>query len=282
LYDEQGDQHLVEQHFVGAKHMFMRVFDLAFSASPATRRLLIRLWYQYLARLDTEAYLLYMNYGYAPLAANQPNIQLRESDEKNRYCIQLYHHIASAIDLKQRDVLEIGCGRGGGAAYIARYLTPHSIQGIDISDQAIAFCNSYHALDGLSFAQGDAESLPCENNSFDTIINLESSHCYGSMERFLAEVVRVLRPEGYFLFADLRRKEQVDLLRKQLRYSGLMICKEQNITLNVLRALDLDNERKLELIRQKCPTFLRKRFEQFAGIKGTKTYELFQTVRRIT
>ncbi len=44
------------------------------------------------------------------------------------------------------------------------------------------------------------------------MINIESSHCYGSMTRFLSEVSRVLRPNGYLLLADLRGTDGVEVL----------------------------------------------------------------------
>ena len=52
--------------------------------------------------------------------------------------------------------------------------------------------------------RGDAENLPFPDQSFDAVINIESSHCYPRFPRFLAEVARVLRPGGHFLYADLR------------------------------------------------------------------------------
>ena len=51
------------------------------------------------------------------------------------------------------------------------------MKGIDFSKKAIEFCRKYYSVDGLSFAQGDAENLPLADNSVDVIINLESSHC---------------------------------------------------------------------------------------------------------
>ena len=50
---------------------------------------------------------------------------------------------------------------------------------------------------------GDAESLPFGDEMFDAVVNVESSHCYGSTPAFLAQVKRVLRCGGHFLFADL-------------------------------------------------------------------------------
>src|SRR5204863_875878 len=126
-------------------------------------------------------------------------LPLDGADEVNRYSIQLYHHLARTVNMDGARVLEVGCGRGGGCSYLARYQQPASVLGIDFSAKAIAFCNRVHAVPGLTFQQGDAESLPCETGTFDVVLNVESSHCYGSVPAFLGEVFRVLRPGGYFL-----------------------------------------------------------------------------------
>jgi ubiquinone/menaquinone biosynthesis C-methylase UbiE len=220
--------------------------------------------------MDREGNMLFMNYGWADLDPAAPQIPLDAEDEANRYCIQLYHRVAAAVDLAGLDVLEVGSGRGGGASYIARYLKPRSMVGLDITKGAIRFCNSRHRAPNLSFVRGDAESLPFDAGSFDAVVNIESSHCYRSMDRFLAGVCRVLRPNGYFLFADHRERGEFDALQGQLRNSGLTLLHEQTITLNVLRALDLDNARKRKLIEAKVPKVLQGVFCEFAGMTGTR------------
>ena len=35
---------------------------------------------------------------------------------------------------------------------------------------------------------GDSENLPFEDNTFDAVLNIESSHCYASMDKFIKEV----------------------------------------------------------------------------------------------
>ncbi len=202
---------------------------------------------------------------------------MNEADEPDRYAIQLYHHVASAVDLRNLDVLEIGSGRGGGASYVARYLKPKALTGVDFSDSAIQFCKHAHAADGLSFIKGDAESLPFDAASFDAVINIESSHCYGSVETFLANAKRVLRQNGYFLYADFRDKNDVGLLQSQMEKSGMKILKREDITANVLRSLDLDDQRKLILIRALFRDWLLKPFQEFAGVKGSKIYSAFQS-----
>jgi ubiquinone/menaquinone biosynthesis C-methylase UbiE len=226
-------------------------------------------WYQYLAKSYKKQEWKFMNYGYAPLDENPEMVALDTADADNRYCIQLYHHVASAVDLTGLEALEIGSGRGGGADYIKRYLKPQRMIGVDFAKDAVEFCNQNYSVAGLSFKVGDAQALPFADNSFDAVINVESSHCYPSMEAFLGQVKRVLRDGGHFLFADLRSKESVDVLREQLRNSGLKVIKETNITPNVVRALKLDNDHRTTLIKSMIRKSMVKTFLKFAGAEDS-------------
>jgi len=257
--------------------MLTNIFNRAVHISPRLGRAMIRSWYQMLVVLDREREISFMNYGYADIDPSAKELKLTDTESENRFCIQLYHHVAGAVDLSGKDVVEVGSGRGGGASYIARHLRPSSMLGIDLSEKAVDFCNQTYAVDGLSFRQGDAENLPLPNTSVDVVVNLESSHCYGSMDRFLSEVYRVLRPGGYFLFSDHRDSDKIQLLHEQLEKCGFSQEKETDITSNVVRALELDDDRKQRLIEKKCPKVLRGRMAEFAAMKGTKTYEAFRT-----
>lgn len=217
-----------------------------------------------------------MNYGYSDRdPAN--TLSLGPAESTNRYAIQLYHHLAASIDLNDKEVVEIGSGRGGGAAYVNRTFNPRSMLGIDISKNAVQFCNSHFSDPRLSFSHGDAENIPLADASVDAVINVESSHCYGSMERFLSEVHRILRPGGHFLFTDHRDEEQLPALRRQLQDAGFTTVAETDITQNVVKALELDNERKRELIQSTLPRLLWREAEEFAAQVGTRAYESFRT-----
>src|SRR5947207_8203542 len=100
--------------------------------SPTHRRFLIRNWFHYLSRSDKEVLMPFMNLGYASLDPQKEPLHLLSRDAAHRYGIALYQHVAGAIDLKERDVLEVGSGRGGGASYMMRYLQPKSVTGVDI------------------------------------------------------------------------------------------------------------------------------------------------------
>ena len=243
------------------------------------RKFLNLLIYENLAKhLRTEDW-LFMNYGYDSDALRRNRIPLSKEEELHRCQIQLYHHLSSAISLDGKDVLEIGSGRGGGACYLKRHLKPRSVVGVDYSNYAVDFCRKRYDVEGLSFITGDAEKLSLRDNAFDVVVNIESSHGYRSMNTFLAEVKRLLKPGGYFLFADIRGKIYVDyaVLRRQLTDSGLTLLQEEDITGAVLEAMNADRERRKELIRRHVSKQLWPLFYEFAGLPGSFIYESFRT-----
>ena len=157
-----------------------------------------------------------------------------------------------------------------------RYLGPRTVTGVDFSQDAIDFCSRRHAVEGLSFTKGDAEKLPFNDESFDAVVNVESSHCYGSMESFLREVRLLLRPGGHFLHADLRNRGGADLWQSQLRQSGMTVVRDLDITSHVLNALDQDHERKTGLISGYIPPAFHSAFADFAALRGSVIYEGFR------
>jgi len=221
-----------------------------------------------------------MNYGYIDLNGELP-LELNPDDEEDRYFIQLYHHVATAVDIQGKDVLEVGSGRGGGASYVKRYLKPRTVLGIDIAQSAVDLSNQLHQVPGLSFQQGDAENLPLEDELFDVVLNVESSHCYGNMEKFVAEVFRVLRPGGYFSFTDLRFANKLQETRKLFHESLFTILKEKIITENVVAALDEVSEWKKESLKKVTPFFLRKSFYDLTAVKDTGGYNVLKTGKKI-
>lgn len=248
------------------------MLDIAGAAArrwPWFRRSTNRLFYQFLARLDTAGEVTLMNYGYVPSAPDEPEIPLDAADEKNRLCLQLYHYLASGVDLRGKDALEIGSGRGGGAAWVRKTFSPGSMTGVDYSERAVAFCRKTHRADGLSFVYGDAEALPFEDERFDVALNLESSHCYGSMPKFLAEVRRVLKPGGVLSWADFRSPDDVPGVDAGLSACGFHTVKSAVITPNVLAAMSRQGERYRALIDRMVPAFARGLFYHYAGVEGT-------------
>ena len=248
--------------------------DLYAELPTPIRKPLWQMWHKVMIRYDKDVKANYMNYGYHGLNGD-PVLKLHEHDERDRYCIQLYDHVVNRAELLNKDVLEVGSGRGGGASYISRYYNPKSYTGLDISSSIIEFCNNYYDVEGLSFIKGMAENLPFEKDSFDAVVNVESARCYSSLTTFFNQVYRVLRPDGKFLFTDMIRPKDVADVKMKLEACGFKIIHETDITANVVEALDRDTERRETLIRKQVPGFLVRSFDTFAGAKGTERYNSF-------
>ena len=247
---------------------------ITLSGIPGLKKRLWRAWYEYLAAAHRAPEWTFMNYGYA--GDGRDHLALAQSDEPDRHCIQLYNHVA-AVDLTGLVVLEVGSGRGGGSSFIKRYRRPKQMIGVDLSKNAVNFCRTIHAMDGLEFRVGDAENLPLNDGAIDAVINVESSHCYPSLERFLSEVHRVLKPGGHFLYADFRSRDGLEDWTNLLRNSGLVVTRTTDITANVIDALDQDSDRKRDLIDRLVPGILRPSFFDFAAVRGTTLFDSFQS-----
>ncbi len=203
---------------------------------------LFRAWYWYISTKDKKGEITFMNYG---MAGRTPALDLLPDQEKDRYSMQMYHHVANKIDLSGKSMLEVGCGRGGGLNYIKNQLNPRSVTGLDLNQKAINFCQNFHCQKNATYLQGNAQKLPFETDSFDVVINVESSHRYPEPQKFFHEVYRVLKPGGYFLFTDFRTGDEVLNMESQLKTSRLELLEKEDISQDVLKALDLsESERK--------------------------------------
>jgi ubiquinone/menaquinone biosynthesis C-methylase UbiE len=234
------------------------------------------IWYPFLTRrLSTEEVAL-LNYGYEddppPLG-----LPLDESYEPNRHSINLYHQVATQVDLTGKKVLEASCGHGGGASYLTRTLKPASHTGLDYNPDGVAYCRKHHHLPGLDFVHGDPENLPFPDESFDAVINVEAPHAYPQLSRFLAEVARVLRPGGDFLYADFRGRTEFPGWEGALDDMPLRQVSKRVINDSVVRSLDNNAQRSLDLISHRLPKFLRPFTRHFAGVPGTGIYNIIQS-----
>ena len=239
--------------------------------SPKVRRRFFNWTFETLAAMtrDVESW-TFMNYGYADIDAGAAKLPLHPCDEVERYCVQLYHQAVAALDLRNKDVVEVSSGRGGGASYVKRYLQAKTVTAVDLSPNQIDFCRRVHRVPGLRFLQGAAEDIPLPDECVDAIVNVEASCLYEDTDTFFSEVFRLLRPGGQFAYADIHLTKDVDDLLAKLARSGLQIRTHQDISENVILALEVDHDRRVAGLKQMAPFFLRGLLKSFAGTRGTR------------
>ncbi len=235
------------------------------------KRLNAKVTYELLARRISAEDWHFMNYGYVPNENEKP-VSLPDNPKIQKYPMQMYHYLATKTEVKGKHLLEVGSGRGGGARYIAGALQPTSYIGLDIAKSAVDLANKIHPLPNLKFIQGSAESIPLPDNHVDVVLNVESCHAYGSVEKFLSEVKRVLKPGGYLLLVDFRDVNNMDLLRTQLRNCKMEWIEEENIGPNVVQAMEAEDDMKKERIKTLFPSKWQKIFGEFAGVVGSRIH----------
>lgn len=246
------------------------------------KRFNAKVTYELLAKHIPIAEWQFMNYGYVPNADELP-LNLPDDPKIQKYPLQMYHYLATKTVIDGKQILEVGSGRGGGARHIAGTLRPAFYTGVDLAQSAVDLANKIHVLPNLKFIQGSAEILPIGDNLMDVVINVESCHAYGSVDKFLSEVKRVLKPGGQLLMVDFRNEENVEdmnTLKQQLRNSGLELLEEENITENVIRSIEAEDVSKKERIRTLIPQKWQKLFSEFAGVVGSRFYETLKSGTR--
>src|SRR5436305_15252385 len=133
------------------------------------------------------------------------------------------------LDLRGDErILDLGCGRGAVLLMAAQHLTTGRAVGVDLwrrVDQSgsSAEATRRHALaegvaDRVELHTADMTALPFEDNSFDVVVTSLAIHNIrgrAGREKAVSEAVRVLRPGGRLLIADVRgtRPHQAQLAK---------------------------------------------------------------------
>jgi SAM-dependent methyltransferase len=118
-------------------------------------------------------------------------------------------------------ILDMGCGRGAVLLLAARHLTTGRAVGVDLWRGVDQSGNSAEAArrnavaegmaDRVELHTGDMAALPFEDNRFDVVVSSLAIHNISGRagrEKAIDEAVRVLRPGGRLLIADVRATRQ--------------------------------------------------------------------------
>jgi len=117
--------------------------------------------------------------------------------------------LAESINLEGATVLDVGCGLGGPCRMLADEYNCQAT-GIDLSNEYIRTAKELSKLVRLdsktSFVQGDATSLPFDDNTFDVVWTQHVQMNIPDKEKLYSEISRVLKPGGHFLYYDILKK----------------------------------------------------------------------------
>lgn len=106
----------------------------------------------------------------------------------------------------QHKVLDVGCGLGGSARFIANQYGC-SVVGIDLTEEYIEVAKKLSEIvkleEKVSFKQGSALDLPFPSESFDIVWTEHVQMNISDKKKFYGEINRVLNPNGRLVFHDI-------------------------------------------------------------------------------
>jgi demethylmenaquinone methyltransferase/2-methoxy-6-polyprenyl-1,4-benzoquinol methylase len=120
--------------------------------------------------------------------------------------------IATLLDSKPQRLLDVATGTADLAIEAHRQLQPQQIIGIDISTKMLDIgrtkLQKISLHEAITLQEGDSESLPFEDNSFDAVTVAFGVRNFADVEKGLREIVRVLRPGGKAVILEFSRPKR--------------------------------------------------------------------------
>ena len=108
-------------------------------------------------------------------------------------------------DCQPKLVLDIATGTGDLAINISKNTSASKIIGLDISEGMLGVGKRKVAkenLDNVELVLGDSEKIPFEDNTFDAITVAFGIRNFETLEKGLAEILRVLKSKGSFVILE--------------------------------------------------------------------------------
>lgn len=208
------------------------------------------------------------NIGFSPV---EPEVA---ADRRHRAApegLQLYREAGALLaDLPRAgpgpDILEIGCGRGGGLAALADLHGPRFL-GIDRSRVAVLTAR----LAGRPVRHASATALPFAEGRFAGVLAVEMLFRSAESARFLAEVARVLAPGGRLAVADFLQAPFATfraVAAEAGAAAGLRLVTAADRTEAARRAV-IDGEPRRRRFAQTLPAPARRHFAASLNLAGT-------------
>ena len=138
---------------------------------------------------------------------------------------EMYRRIRAAI--QGRRTLELCTGTGLIARHVAGAAS--EMVATDFAEKMLAEARKGEIPDNLSFQQADATALPFADDSFDAVIISNALHIIPNPEQALAEIRRVLRPDGVLIAPNFVHRAggfQTSVWSKLLTAAGIVFAVE--------------------------------------------------------
>ncbi len=159
---------------------------------------------------------------------NKLQIEARHHFHQNdHYKIIKETLIQSLSEYPFNSLLDLGCGEGYYTDYISHTFPQAQVYGLDLSKEAIHFASKSHS--NVQYIIGNSKDLPFIDNRVDIVTALFTPF-------YIDEIVRVLKPYGYFFIVQAGSHHLYEL--KANLYDNVILNEEKRLYHPKLRMVE--------------------------------------------
>jgi protein-L-isoaspartate O-methyltransferase len=121
----------------------------------------------------------------------------------------MHRYVLASSLAKGKHVLDVASGEGYGSNLLAQVAA--SVMGVDISAEVIEHAQETYQRPNLEFRVGDCTQLPVDSSSIDVVVSFETIEHHDQHEAMLAEISRVLKPDGMLIISSPNKQTYSDI-----------------------------------------------------------------------
>jgi SAM-dependent methyltransferase len=192
---------------------------------------------------------------------------------KLQYLLYLRHlfayEFAKKIIPENSKVLEIGCGEGYGAAYLANNRPTLNIVAIDVDKGSISHAEDKYSQENCIYRHYDGHKIPYQESTFDAAICFQVIEHIDDDQKFVSEIYRILKPNGILIMTTPNKIYRLKPgqkpwnlyhIREYYPVELFQLCKSSFVHVEVMGVVGDEEIQRLEMKRCK------------AGLNGPKRF----------
>ena len=166
------------------------------------------------------------------------DVKLQKEDLDFPYQITSYLNLFKNDKIKNKKILDIGCGYGRGTYIIKKYLPDNEVTGIDINQSFIDYAKNIYK--NVNYLQDDFNNTKLKPSTFDYIISNCSMHFFYNKDTTYENFNNILKDDGRIIITDIWADETLDYFFKKIKEYNFKIEKQEDLSNKTIDSMNGD------------------------------------------